>query len=41
MSVLRVGCSNVYNNKVKYAAGAAEIGAFVWASWTYTLPLKY
>lgn len=37
MSILRVGGSNIYNNKAKYAAGAAEIGAFVYGSWTFDL----
>ncbi|MFN8284409.1 MAG: TonB-dependent receptor [Chitinophagales bacterium] len=37
MSTLRVGGSNIYNNKVKYAAGAAEIGAFVYGSWTFDM----
>ena len=40
MSILRVGCANVYNNKVVYAAGAAEIGAFVYGSWTFHLKFK-
>lgn len=40
MSILRVGGSNIYNNKVKYAAGAAEIGAFVYGSWTFDLDFK-
>ncbi|MDB5228758.1 MAG: hypothetical protein JWN78_2951 [Bacteroidota bacterium] len=40
MSILQVGCSNIYNNKVKYAAGAAEIGAFVYGSWTFNLDFK-
>jgi outer membrane cobalamin receptor len=40
MSTLKFGGSNIYNNKVKYAAGAAEIGAFVYGSWTFDMALK-
>lgn len=40
MSTLKFGGSNIYNNKVKYAAGAAEIGAFVYGSWTFNLNFR-
>ena len=40
MSTLKFGGSNIYNNKVKYAAGAAEIGAFVYGSWTFDMAFK-
>jgi iron complex outermembrane receptor protein len=40
MSTLKIGGSNIYNNKVKYAAGSAEIGAFIYGSWLFDLNLK-
>ena len=39
-SIVRVGASNLYNNEHIEAFGAAQIGAFYYASWTVSLGMN-